>query len=143
MAVQNADSLCECDEEQAMEHLTTCNRRQYTCNPEDLWLAINLTRYWAEIMKKKFTANIPQSVTEIPGSTPGTIKWVDNLHWIGRTNWDSAERTAFAVDGNYEGYVKKAGNFAMYWINRSGHMVPADNPAAMNYILQDVTNYNN
>ncbi|XP_023017485.2 retinoid-inducible serine carboxypeptidase [Leptinotarsa decemlineata] len=72
--------------------------------------------------------------------TPGTVKWIDNLKWKNKSSWESSERSAFANDGYYQGYVKKYGNFAFYWIDRSGHMVPIDNPSAMDYILKDVTN---
>ncbi|CAH1115720.1 unnamed protein product [Psylliodes chrysocephalus] len=73
-------------------------------------------------------------------NTPGTIHWVENLNFKDKDLWDAAGRSGFAVDGYYEGYVRKYGNFAFYWVDRSGHMVPLDNPSAMYYILMDVTN---
>lgn len=55
--------------------------------------------------------------------TPGTVIWVDNLQWSGTPQWAVAERTALAVDGWNEGYVKRVGDLVLYWVNRAGHMV--------------------
>ncbi|KAK5649242.1 hypothetical protein RI129_000271 [Pyrocoelia pectoralis] len=72
--------------------------------------------------------------------TPGTIVWVDNMKWSRSSEWPSVPRTALAVNGVNEGYQKKLGQFAVYWVNRAGHMVPADNPIAMDSILKDLIN---
>ncbi|XP_063912080.1 retinoid-inducible serine carboxypeptidase-like isoform X1 [Zophobas morio] len=71
--------------------------------------------------------------------TPGTIKWVDNLEFKDSILWKTSERSAMIVDNIVEGYYKKLGNLAVYWVNRAGHMVSIDNPSAMYYILNDVT----
>ncbi|RZC37320.1 uncharacterized protein BDFB_011030, partial [Asbolus verrucosus] len=70
--------------------------------------------------------------------TPGTVKWVDELKFDGANNWKRAQRNSIVVNNIVEGYYKKVGNLAMYWVNRAGHMVPSDNPAAMKFILADV-----
>ncbi|KAK3930482.1 Retinoid-inducible serine carboxypeptidase [Frankliniella fusca] len=63
-------------------------------------------------------------------STPGTLAWAERLKWRSGEYWvTKAPRRALAVDGILEGFVKSAGKFSFYWINRAGHMVPADNPA--------------
>ncbi|CAG9858687.1 unnamed protein product [Phyllotreta striolata] len=72
--------------------------------------------------------------------TPGTYKWVEDLHFKDKSLWEAASRSGFAVNGYYEGYRKKHGKFSFYWVDRAGHMVPKDNPSAMYYILNDVTN---
>ncbi|CAG9767491.1 unnamed protein product [Ceutorhynchus assimilis] len=72
--------------------------------------------------------------------TPGTVNWVDKLNFKGAKIWTTTEKEAFSAEGFYEGFGKKAGNLAFYWVLRSGHMVPLDNPNAMLYILQQVTN---
>lgn len=69
-------------------------------------------------------------------ATPGTVMWVDRLNFPEKAQYVASKRLAMGVDGIVEGYYKKAGRFFMYWVNRSGHMVPADNPAAMDYILK-------
>lgn len=74
-------------------------------------------------------------------ATPGTINWVDRLHWKGLDGYKSAKRNGVGVNNILEGYQKRYDKFSVYWVNRSGHMVPADNPAAMSYILRAVTNY--
>lgn len=48
---------------------------------------------------------------------------MDRLKWKGSSQWKDAPRTALAVNGVNEGYVKKLGNLAFYWVNRAGHMV--------------------
>ncbi|XP_044259031.1 retinoid-inducible serine carboxypeptidase-like [Tribolium madens] len=70
--------------------------------------------------------------------TPGTVKWVDELKFEGSEEWKNVERKGILSNGILEGYYKKLGNFAMYWVNRAGHMVPLDNPDAMNFILEDM-----
>ncbi|XP_066592767.1 probable cytochrome P450 305a1 [Prorops nasuta] len=71
--------------------------------------------------------------------TPGTLEWVEKLKWSGSSAWLSSPRNAVVANNVIEGYVKAYGNLKMYWINRAGHMVPADNPTAMAKILQDIT----
>ncbi|XP_019877969.2 retinoid-inducible serine carboxypeptidase [Aethina tumida] len=68
--------------------------------------------------------------------TPGTVKWVDELRWNGSENWKTVTRQPFVVNGIIEGFVKEADNLTFWWVNRAGHMVPSDNPAAMEYILE-------
>lgn len=72
--------------------------------------------------------------------TPGTVIWVDNLNWSGSAAWATAARSALAVGGYNEGYTKQVGNLVLYWVNRAGHMVPADNPYAMDAILRWLSN---
>ncbi|KAK9300872.1 hypothetical protein QLX08_006578 [Tetragonisca angustula] len=71
--------------------------------------------------------------------TPGTLRWVEKMQWKNANSWHRSARTALVVKGIIEGYVKSYGNFSMYWINRAGHMVPKDNPAAMAWILNKFT----
>ncbi|CAB0030123.1 unnamed protein product [Trichogramma brassicae] len=71
--------------------------------------------------------------------TPGTLLWVEKMRWARYLEWKTAQRVPVVVDGVIEGYQKSSGNFAFYWINRAGHMVPADNPAAMSALLADLT----
>ncbi|KOX69411.1 Retinoid-inducible serine carboxypeptidase [Melipona quadrifasciata] len=71
--------------------------------------------------------------------TPGTLRWVEKMQWKNDNSWYRSARTALVVKGIIEGYVKSYGNFSMYWVNRAGHMVPKDNPAAMAWILTKFT----
>ncbi|KAB0800565.1 hypothetical protein PPYR_06305 [Photinus pyralis] len=70
--------------------------------------------------------------------TLGTVVWVDNMKWSRSREWSTVPRTVLSVNGVNEGYQKKLGNFALYWVNRAGHRVPADNPYAMDSILKDL-----
>ncbi|CAL7939973.1 unnamed protein product [Xylocopa violacea] len=72
--------------------------------------------------------------------TPGTLHWVEKMKWKNATSWHKSSRLPLVVKNTIEGYVKSYRNFAMYWVNRAGHMVPKDNPAAMAYILNEFTN---
>jgi len=72
--------------------------------------------------------------------TPGTVVWVDNMNWIGSKKWKTAQRLPISYAGFYEGYRKEVDNLGLYWVNRAGHMVPADNPWAMDFILRKLTN---
>ncbi|XP_012255519.2 retinoid-inducible serine carboxypeptidase-like [Athalia rosae] len=71
--------------------------------------------------------------------TLGTLLWVERLQWPNAARWHASSRDPLVVDSVIEGYVKKYDNFKMYWINRSGHMVPTDNPIATAAMLKDLT----
>ncbi|KOC63106.1 Retinoid-inducible serine carboxypeptidase, partial [Habropoda laboriosa] len=71
--------------------------------------------------------------------TPGTLCWVEKMKWKNAASWHASTRNPLVVKDNIEGYVKSHGNFAMYWVERAGHMVPKDNPAAMSKILKEFT----
>ncbi|CRL03157.1 CLUMA_CG016183, isoform A [Clunio marinus] len=74
-------------------------------------------------------------------STPGTVKWVNEMNWVGSKDYANAPRDGIGINNVLEGYVRKYGNFSMYWINKAGHMAPFDNPRCMGYILRQVTNF--
>ncbi|XP_054743214.1 retinoid-inducible serine carboxypeptidase-like [Anastrepha obliqua] len=74
-------------------------------------------------------------------ATPGTVNWIEKMQWSYKSDYEAAPRVGINVNRILEGYEKSAGNFTMFWINRAGHMVPADNPAGMSYILQKFTNF--
>lgn len=74
-------------------------------------------------------------------ATPGTVNWINNMNWVNKTQYDAAPRTGIVINRVLEGYQKEAGNFTMFWVDRAGHMVPNDNPRAMDYILKKYTNY--
>lgn len=69
-------------------------------------------------------------------ATPGNVVWVEKLKWNGRNDYLNAPRTAVGAKGILEGYQKSYGKLSVYWALRAGHMVPADNPSLMDYILQ-------
>ncbi|KAL6430083.1 hypothetical protein ACFW04_007700 [Cataglyphis niger] len=71
-------------------------------------------------------------------STPGTLHWVENLDWTQQWKWLPRE-PLLSKDGFLEGFSKTLDKFCMYWVNRAGHMVPRDNPIAMEIILKDLT----
>ncbi|XP_036328275.1 retinoid-inducible serine carboxypeptidase-like isoform X4 [Rhagoletis pomonella] len=74
-------------------------------------------------------------------ATPGTVNWIEKMQWNNKSDYEAAPRVGINVDHILEGYEKSAGNFTMFWVNRAGHMVPADNPAGMSYILRKFTNF--
>ncbi|TDG50365.1 hypothetical protein AWZ03_003270 [Drosophila navojoa] len=74
-------------------------------------------------------------------ATPGTVNWIANMKWNDKDKYLSSPRVDITVDHVLEGYKKTAGNFSMFWVKRSGHMLPADNPAAMSHILQHYTKF--
>lgn len=74
-------------------------------------------------------------------ATAGTVNWIEKMQWSYRDLYNKAPRLPISADGILEGYEKSAGNFTMFWVNRAGHMVPADNPSAMSHILRKLTNF--
>ncbi|XP_053595933.1 retinoid-inducible serine carboxypeptidase-like isoform X2 [Microplitis demolitor] len=71
--------------------------------------------------------------------SPSTLAWMRKLKWNNAKAWRQASRVSFSVNNIIEGFVKEYGNLKLYWINRSGHMVPRDNPIAMKVVLHDLT----
>ncbi|XP_014235676.1 retinoid-inducible serine carboxypeptidase-like [Trichogramma pretiosum] len=71
-------------------------------------------------------------------NTPGTLSWIEKLDWKNSKNWLNAPRYPLVIDNVIEGYSKAYGNLKFFWVVRSGHMIPADNPVAMNKILRDL-----
>ncbi|XP_076266199.1 retinoid-inducible serine carboxypeptidase-like [Rhynchophorus ferrugineus] len=71
--------------------------------------------------------------------TPGTVAWVNKLHWRYSETWKETERIPIVIDNIYEGYQKRYKNFNLYWVHRAGHSVPADNPHTMASILKQIT----
>lgn len=74
-------------------------------------------------------------------ATLGTTNWVEGLNWFGKDTYRQTPRKSIVVDNIIEGYEKAADNFIMFWVNHAGHMVPADNPRAMSYILKRITKF--
>lgn len=72
-------------------------------------------------------------------ATPGTVEWINRLKWNGLNDYLKAKRTSIIVDKYIEGYQRVHKNFGVYWANRAGHMVPADNPKFMDYVLTKTT----
>ncbi|XP_050457994.1 retinoid-inducible serine carboxypeptidase-like [Cataglyphis hispanica] len=70
--------------------------------------------------------------------TPGTLHWVEKLDWTQQWKWLPRE-PLLSKDGYLEGFSKTLDKFCMYWVNRAGHMVPRDNPTAMEIILKNLT----
>ncbi|KAL0270818.1 UNVERIFIED_CONTAM: hypothetical protein PYX00_008106 [Menopon gallinae] len=73
--------------------------------------------------------------------TIGTLVWADKLKWKGSSAWLSSKRTPIVLQSIIEGYVTKVNTLSLYWINRSGHMVPKDNPEASLEVLKRVTRF--
>ncbi|XP_060667045.1 uncharacterized protein LOC132798982 [Drosophila nasuta] len=73
--------------------------------------------------------------------TPATVNWIDQMQWGSKKSYVDATRRPFFVDGFIEGYEKQGGNFSMFWVLRAGNLVHQDNPAAMAYILREITNF--
>ncbi|XP_058457678.1 retinoid-inducible serine carboxypeptidase-like [Malaya genurostris] len=74
-------------------------------------------------------------------ATPGNVAWMEKVQWSGRNQYLQAPRDGVGPQGMLEGYQKSFGNLYMYWALRAGHMVPADNPVFMDYILEKHASY--
>lgn len=85
--------------------------------------------------------NIITGQLDLVVATPGTVEWVQNLHWNESAEFIQEHRNWLTYNGILEGYTQVRRNFALYWVNRAGHMVPLDNPSGMDAILQRVTKY--
>lgn len=61
--------------------------------------------------------NVYSGQLDLICSTPGTISWVNRMNWSGKKQYASSSRNGIGVNGILEGYVRKFGNFAMYWVS--------------------------
>ncbi|KAH8279966.1 hypothetical protein KR054_012400, partial [Drosophila jambulina] len=99
---------------------------------EDIPLLLNETSIKVNLYSGQLDIIVP---------TPATLALIKDWAWINKTQYLLAKRTPIVIEGRLQGYEKVGGKFGMYWINRAGHLVPADNPAAMQYVLKAVTQY--
>ncbi|XP_043478887.1 retinoid-inducible serine carboxypeptidase-like [Leptopilina heterotoma] len=72
-------------------------------------------------------------------NSKGTERWIENLKWANSSEWLKIKSSQLIVNKTNEGYVKTCGNFRMYSVNRAGHLIAVDNPAATRKILSDLT----
>lgn len=69
----------------------------------------------------------------------GTYQWVKDMHFKDKGIFFNATRYPVTVNKYIEAYYMRYNTFSLYWVLRSGHMVPADNPNAMAKILENLT----
>ena len=71
--------------------------------------------------------------------TLGTEAWINKLNWKGLSNFKANKKEIFAGQlGRPQAFVKKEGNFSLYWILKAGHMVPSDQLDVSVDMLKDV-----
>ncbi|XP_065352912.1 retinoid-inducible serine carboxypeptidase-like [Cloeon dipterum] len=86
----------------------------------------------------ELTVAIDNGQLDLICDTPAQLIWSERMNWADVGSWVSASRNAFTVDGLTEGYNKRFGRFSFWWINRSGHSVPFDNPWGSIVMMRDV-----
>ena len=59
---------------------------------------------------------------------PGTMKWVDRLHYTNADQFKSALFEPWKIDGKVVGSKKRAGLLELRIVNNAGHLVPQDRP---------------
>ncbi|KAK3865399.1 hypothetical protein Pcinc_028986 [Petrolisthes cinctipes] len=62
--------------------------------------------------------------------TPGTYRWIENMEWPDKPNFIDTNPEAIYITAysSQAGTIQASGNFSLYTILRSGHMVPIDAP---------------
>ena len=71
--------------------------------------------------------------------TIGTEVWIDKLQWKGANSFRANRKELFSGKlGKPKAFVKKEGNFSLYWILQAGHMIPSDQLDVSVEMLQDV-----
>lgn len=60
--------------------------------------------------------------------TPGTLKWVEKIHFHERDEFRGKLFENWKVNGKVVGKQKKAGKLHLKIVNGAGHMVPMDQP---------------
>ncbi|KAH8393640.1 hypothetical protein KR200_008471 [Drosophila serrata] len=85
--------------------------------------------------------NIYSGQLDVLVPTSATLALIKDWTWKHKSEYVQAHRTPIVIEGRLQGYEKVGGKFGMYWINRSGHLAPGDNPTAMQYVLKAITQY--
>ncbi|XP_013194019.1 retinoid-inducible serine carboxypeptidase isoform X2 [Amyelois transitella] len=70
---------------------------------------------------------------DIITTVAGASNWVHKLKWHGSEEFKYAQR--YPINGDRNGFYKSAKQLSFWWVFRSGHWVPEDNPVAMAQIL--------
>ncbi|XP_047482446.1 retinoid-inducible serine carboxypeptidase-like [Penaeus chinensis] len=72
-----------------------------------------------------FTGNL-----DLICDTPGTYRWIENMEWPGKPNFTATDTVPIYISAYSApaAFVQKSGQFSVYTILRSGHMVPIDAP---------------
>ncbi|KAL4711400.1 hypothetical protein ACJJTC_016154 [Scirpophaga incertulas] len=91
-----------------------------------------------EILLNRTELNIAVYNGNLDVVTPlaGATNWVHKLKWPGAEEFRNAKR--IKINGQRNGFFKKARRFSFWWVFGSGHWVPEDNPTAMEQILKHV-----
>ena len=70
------------------------------------------------------------------------MRWIEKLTWEHATEWQQTTKMAvLTANDRYDvAYFKKSyRNFSMYFMMKSGHMVPSDNGEAALQAMCDIT----
>lgn len=59
---------------------------------------------------------------------PGTMKWVDRIHFSQAEEFRKKLFTPWKIDGKVVGAIKSAGLLEFRIVNQAGHLVPMDRP---------------
>ncbi|XP_068228329.1 retinoid-inducible serine carboxypeptidase-like [Palaemon carinicauda] len=87
-----------------------------------------------------FTGNL-----DLICDTPGTYNWIENMEWPGKPDWLAAANVDLHV-GSYSyqaATVQHSGQFSLFTIFRSGHMVPIDAPEIALVMIDQITSFTN
>uniref|UniRef100_A0A2I9LNU5 Carboxypeptidase n=1 Tax=Centruroides hentzi TaxID=88313 RepID=A0A2I9LNU5_9SCOR len=73
------------------------------------------------------SVNVYNAQLDLIVDTLGTLQWIYKLKWPGIPSFQQAARKPFVFPPNRTaGFVKSFKNFRLFWIMKSGHMVPQD-----------------
>jgi carboxypeptidase C (cathepsin A) len=71
----------------------------------------------------------------------GAESWISQLQWYGQTQYLSALKEMWVVDGALAGYVRGFDNLTQLVVLNSGHMVPIDQlPNSLDMVTRFITN---
>ncbi|KAH8279758.1 hypothetical protein KR054_004263, partial [Drosophila jambulina] len=124
----------------------TSSKRFCGLKPSFLWNFINSVIFISLLVPRllnetSISINIYSGQLDVLVPTSATLALIKDWAWENKSEYLQANRTPIVIEGRLQGYEKVGGKFGMYWINRSGHLAPGDNPTAMQYVLRAVTQY--
>lgn len=80
------------------------------------------------LLSKKIPILIYNGQDDLIVQNPGTMKWVDKIHFDNDAAFRTALFTPWKINNKVVGAMKSAGYLEFRIVNKAGHMVPMDRP---------------
>lgn len=94
------------------------------------------------LLSKDLPVLIYNGQNDIIVETPGTNRWIEQLHYKDHEEFRDRDFSVWKVDGKTAGSQKKAGKLEYKIVNNAGHLVPMDQGYNSLEMVKDFVNAN-